>query len=207
MRGESCRYSPRNGSGPAVSSTSSFLVAHGGKGKVTTSGTGIAGWEITIVPGFSKRARARVRRQHPAVLGALGLGRIEPAAHPDRRVLEHLRRHAARRLLGADEQHAERPTALGDVDQHVLQRAGALARRVLVELVEHDHRQRQPLAGLLLLAERLGEQRADHEPLGLLVQRLDRDDRDRGGAAVDATDLAGAHEVAQARGRRVQLAA
>ncbi len=206
MRGESCRYSPWNGSGPAASSTSSFRVAHGGKGKVTTSGTGIAGCETTIVPGFSKRARARVARKHPAVFRPLGLGRIEAAAHADRRVLEHLRRHPARRLLGAHEQHAERPPTLRDVDQHVLQGTRALSRRVLVELVEHDHRQRQAMTGLLLLAKRLGEQGADHEPLRLLVQRLDRDDGDRGGAAVDASGFAGAHEVAEARGRRVQAA-
>src|SRR5207245_6515646 len=51
--------SPANGSSPA-SATSSFLVAHGGKGNVTTSGTGIAGWLTTIVPGFNRRAGERV---------------------------------------------------------------------------------------------------------------------------------------------------
>ena len=56
----------------------------------------------------------------------------------------------------------------------------------LFELVEHDHRQRQPLAGLLLLLEGLAEQCAHHEPLRLLVQRLDRHDGDgrRGSASM-----------------------
>ena len=86
---------------------------------------------------------------------------------------------AAGGLLRADQQDAERPAALRDVDQHVLQRARALARRVLVQLVQHDHRQREPLARLAPSRWKVSvQQRADDEPLRQLVQRLDRDDRD-----------------------------
>ena len=116
-------YRPANGSPSASVATSSFRVAQGGKGNVTTSGTGMAGCESTIVPGFSSRARARVDGQHPAVLGALGLGGVQPPADPDRGVLEHLGRHARGGLLRADQQDAERAAALRDVDQHVLERA------------------------------------------------------------------------------------
>ena len=46
-------------------------MAHGGKGNRRTSGTGIAGWERTIVPGLSRRARARVEGTHHIPLGSL----------------------------------------------------------------------------------------------------------------------------------------
>ena len=48
----------------------------------------------------------------------------------------------ARGLLRADQDDAERAAALGDVEQDLLDRASTLARRVLVELVEHDEQQR-----------------------------------------------------------------
>jgi hypothetical protein len=105
--------------------------------------------------------------------------------------------------LRADEEHAERPAALGDVDQHVLQGAGPVTRRVLVELVENDHGQREPLPGVLLLLEGLAQERADDEPLRLLVQRLDRDHRDVGGGAVDPSVPVRADQVAEPPGRRV----
>ncbi len=58
--------------------------------------------------------------------------------------------------------------------------------------------------GLLLLAERLVQQRADDEPLRLLVQRLDRDDGDARRRAIDPAALAGPDELAHPRGAGVQ---
>src|SRR5439155_21435416 len=75
--------------------------------------------------------------------------------------------------------------ALGDIDEHVLEGARSLPGGVLVELVKDDHRQREPLARVFLLLEGLAKERTDDEALGLFVQRLDRDDGDVGGAAVD----------------------
>ena len=58
-----------------------------------------------------------------AVLGALGLGRVEPADDADGRVRDDPALDLARGLLGADEDHAEAAAALGDVEQHLLDRA------------------------------------------------------------------------------------
>ena len=200
-------YRPANGSPWAAGSASSLRVAHGGNGNVTTSGSGMAGWDTTIVPGLRRRARALVLVVAELVGDApLRLGGVQPAGHAQRRVLEDLRRHARGGLLRAHQQHAERAPALRDVDEHVLQRSGALARRVLVELVEHDHREREPLARLLLLLEGLVQQRADDEPLRLIVQRLDRHHRDAGGGAVDAARRSRLDQVSQPGGGCVQPA-
>jgi hypothetical protein len=61
----------------------------------------------------------------------------------------------------------------------------ALARGVLVQLVEQDDLQRQALAGPLLAGEHLVEQCSDDEPLGEVVQLVQVDDRDRLGHPVD----------------------
>ena len=166
-----------------------------------TSGTGMAGWDRTMVPGFNRRARARVE------------GSIQPysarsasaaSSRPVTRMAAFSRTSGATReavCCAPDQQHAQGPAALRDVDEHVLQRAGALARRVLVQLVQHDDRQRQALTGLLLLMEGLVQERAHHEALRLIVQRLDGHHGDGGARAIDAVRLAGAHEMSEPRGR------
>ena len=78
------RYRPANGSPSASVATSSLRVAHGGNGNVTTSGTGIAGWRHDHRAGLQQPRASPRGREHPAVLGALGLGGIQPAADPDR---------------------------------------------------------------------------------------------------------------------------
>ena len=65
-------------------------------------------------PGWTG-ASSRTRRARPR--------RRRGARSPGSRRSRAPRGDAARRLLRADEQHPERPAALGDVDQHVLQRA------------------------------------------------------------------------------------
>ena len=89
-------------------------------------------------------------------------------------------------LLGADEQDAQPAAALGDVDEQLLDRARALARRVLVELVEHDEAQRLAAAALLLF-EDADEERADDEALRGVVQGVDVDDRDRSSSSTGWT--------------------
>ena len=116
-----------------------------------------------------------LRGGQEAVLGPSRLGRVEAADHPDRRVRHDAPLHLAGGLLRADQDDAERPAALGDVEQHVLDRRAALARRVLVQLV--DHREQQPARAGLLLARGLGgEHHADHEALRPLVQVVQVDD-------------------------------
>ena len=128
-------------------------------------------------PGLEQpRARAR-GREHPAELRTLGLRGVQPAADPDRGVLEDLGRDPAR-ASAVRRPAARRATGHAARCRSACPSAGSCrpAGRVLVQLVEHDHRQRQPLSGRLLLLERLVQQGADDEPLRLLVQRLDRDD-------------------------------
>ncbi len=84
----------------------------------------------------------------------------------------------ARRLLASDQHDAERAPALGHVEENLLDRARPLARRVLVELVEHDELQRSGRAGALLGLERASQQHADDEPLRTIVEVVDVDDRD-----------------------------
>ena len=143
---------PRTGRPRRRVATSSFRVAHGGKGKVTTSGTGIAGWETTIVPGFSSRARARVD------------GSIQPysarsasaaSSRPLTRIAAFSSTSDATRLAvcwaPTSSTPSERPRWAMSISMS-FSGPSALARRVLVQLVEHDHRERQALARLLLLA-------------------------------------------------------
>src|SRR5690606_33447209 len=104
-----------------------------------------------------------------AVLAPGRLGGVEPAHDADGRVGHDAPLDLAGRLLGADEHDAERPAPLGDVEQDLLDRAEALAGRVLVQLVEHDELQRPCLARALLAPEGLAEDDADDEALGPVV--------------------------------------
>ena len=70
-----------------------------------------------------------------------------------------------------------RPAAFGDVQQHVLDRAVAFARCVLVQLVDHGEQQAAG-PGRFLAGGLGGEHDADHEPLRPLPQVVQVDDGD-----------------------------
>ncbi len=72
----------------------------------------------------------------------------------------------------------------------------ALARRVLVELVEHDEDQRARGAERLLLLEHPLQHGADHEALGAVVQGVDVDDADLPRLPVEQVAVAPAHVLA-----------
>ena len=181
---------------------SATFVANGGNG----NRSGQRGRDERLVEHHragqeARRALAQLGREE-AVLG--GLARVEPAGDLERRLADDRLGHPARRLLAADEQHAERAPALGDVDEQLLDRAVALARRVLVELVEHDEAQRLAARALLLL-EDARDQRADDEALRRLVQSVDVDDGERS-CVMRGSLHAAAHEVAEPRAERHQAA-
>ncbi len=133
--------------------------------------------------GHEHRARRGQRGPDPlrgrqeAVLGPAGLGRVEPADDLDRAVGDDPPLHLGRGLLGADEDDAERPAALGDVEHQLLDRRGALPRRVLVQLVDHGEQQPARPGRLLALGLR-PQHHADHEPLPAVRQGVQVDDRD-----------------------------
>ncbi len=121
-----------------------------------------------------------LRGWQEAVLGPLGLGRIEAPGDPDGAVGQDPPLDLRRGLLRPDQDDAERPAALCDVEQDLLDRAVALARRVFVELIEDDEHQR-PRGALAFLAGELAAQRdADDEPLRPVGQVVQVDDGDLG---------------------------
>ena len=132
---------------PAAGPASLARVAQAGNGNSTTSGTGSSGWATSIVPGLRIVARSRCARGQEAVLAPRRLGGVEAADDPDGRVGHDAPLDLAGRLLRADQDHAERPAPLGHVEQDLLDRAGPVPRRVLVELVEHHELQRAGLPG------------------------------------------------------------
>ena len=71
-----------------------------------------------------------------------------------------------------------RAAALGDVEEDLLDRAAALARRVLVELVEDDELQRPWPCRTRSLSSKPCAARADDEALGPVVEVVDVDHRD-----------------------------
>ena len=81
-------------------------VAQAGNGNSTHSGTGISGWLTNIVPGLASRARWRCAGGRKPYSGRAGLGRVEPADDPDRRVGDDPPLHLAGGLLGADQDDA-----------------------------------------------------------------------------------------------------
>ena len=95
------------------------------KGKSTASGTGMSGWAMNMVPGWRL-----LLFEAEAVFGSLGLGRVEPPGDPDGAVGQDPALDLRRGLLRPDEDDAEGPAALGDVEQDLLDGALALARRV-----------------------------------------------------------------------------
>src|SRR5690349_18172514 len=84
----------------------------------------------------SAHDEAELQALKAAALGPFGLGGVEPAGDADRAVGHDAPFHLAGRLLGADQDHPERPAAFGDIQQELLDRAVPLARRVLVQLVQ-----------------------------------------------------------------------
>ena len=122
----------------APAATSSARVAHAGKGNCTSSGTGTSGCCRNILPGFRIDARTRAEVVRKPYSSRCDSGRVEPADDAERRVRRHAALDLARRLLRADQDDAEAAAALGDVEHDLLDRAAALARRVLVQLVQHE---------------------------------------------------------------------
>ena len=103
------------------------------------------------------------------------------SSRPTTRIAElaTMRRSTSRRrLLRADEDDAERAAPLGHVEEDLLDRARAVAGRVLVELVEHDELQRPGLTRALLALERPAQDDADDEALGPVVEVVEVDHRD-----------------------------
>ena len=152
-------------------------VAQAGNGNSTASGTGISGWDDEHGARLGQGGPGALAGRQEPVLGAAGLGGVQPADHPDAGVGHDPAFHLARRLLGADQDDAQAPAAFGDVQQHVLDRAVALARRVLVELVDHREQQAARPGGLLAGGLR-GEHHADHEPLRAFPQVVQVDHGD-----------------------------
>src|SRR5581483_6011057 len=133
-------------------------------------------------------ARARHRRKEP-VLAPLRLRGVEPPHHPERAVRDDPALHLARGLLGADQDHPERAPALGHIEEHLLDRAPALARGVAVQLVEHEEREWLATAHPLLVLEQPLDHDAGDESLGPVVEVVDVDDGDLGGLPVDPVAL------------------
>ena len=165
--------SRRRGRPAAVAATSLLRVAQAGNGKRTRSGVGISGCRTIMVPGLRMPARPR-----PAAVRKPYSGRSASAAsrrpdHPQRGVRHDPALDLGGRLLRADEHDAEAAAALGDVEEHLLDRAAPLARGVLVELVEDDEDEGPRGAERLLLLEHALEDGAHHEALGPVVQGVD----------------------------------
>ena len=145
--------SPSNGSsgttvvpgdvdGPVVPSVSDDRVAQAGNGNSTTTGTGSWGWLTIMVPGLMMVARWRCDAGSQPYSPRVASAESSRPTTRMARVGDHAPLDLAGGLLGADEDDAERATPLGDVEQDLLDGRGALAWRVLVELVEHDELQR-----------------------------------------------------------------
>jgi hypothetical protein len=90
----------------------------------------------------SAHDEAELQALKAAALGPFGFGGVEPAGDADRAVGHDPPLHLAGRLLSPDQDHPERPAAFGDIQQELLDRAVPLARRVLVQLIQHDEHQR-----------------------------------------------------------------
>jgi hypothetical protein len=129
---------------------------------------------------LGKRGALALRGRQEAVFRAGRLGRVQPAGDPDRAVRHDPPFHLARGLLRADQDHAERPAALGHVEQDLLDRRVAIAWRVLVQLVEHHEHQRPGGALHFLAAELLPQRDTDHEPLRPVRQVVQVDHGDLG---------------------------
>ncbi len=139
--------SPSNGSGiePAVPAIGPCLRRAGGprrEREVDQHRHGEPRLADVHRPRLEDRGPLALRTREPAVLLAPRLGRIEPTDDADGAVGHHPALDLARRLLRTDQDDAEAAAALGDVEQDLLDRAGPLARCVLVQLVEHDELQR-----------------------------------------------------------------
>ena len=165
-------------SAPAATRASLRRVAQAGKGKRTSNGVGISGCWTIMVPGFRMPARPRPAAVEEAVLRPLRLRHVEPAHHPERGVGHDARLHLARRLLRPHEHDAQAAPALRDVEQDFLDGPRALARRVLVQLVEHHEDEGPRGAEALLLLEHPLQDRPYDEALRPVVQGVDVHDRD-----------------------------
>ena len=92
--------------------------------------------------GLEERGAGAGGLRQEAVLAALSFGGVEAADDAVRGVGDDAALDLAGGLLGADQDDAEAAAALGDVEDDLLDRAPAVARRVLVQLVEDDEDER-----------------------------------------------------------------
>ena len=181
------------GAGPA----SDGRVAQAGNGNSTHSGTGMSGWVTNIVPGLASSARWRWaggRKPYSGRDASAGSSR------PTTRIAElaTMRRSTSLAVCCApiSTTPSERPRSAMSSSTSLIGR-GALARGVLVQLVEHHEQQRLGGAGLLLALELGLERHADHEALRPVGQVVQVDDGDLGAlGGVDRVRPAGR------RGRR-----
>lgn len=129
-------------------------------------------------------------RQEP-VFGPGRLGGVEASHDPDGGVGDDAPFDLARRLLRPDKDDPERAAAFGDIKQDVFDRAGPLARGVLVQFV--DHREQEAAGpGSLLTGGFGGQDDTDDEPLspfGEVVQ-VDQGDLLTIGGDLTAADRA-----------------
>ena len=171
-------------------------VAHAGNGNSATSGTGISGCITNIVPGFAIVARFWCVAGRNPYSGRVGLGRVEAADDADRRVGDDAALHLARGLLRADQHDAERTAALGDVEQDLLDRRLAVARRVLVRARRARRTAAASRVPVCSLRSNARAQRdADDEALGAVGEVVQVDDGDLRVVGLDAVPR-------RARGRR-----
>ena len=127
-------------------------------------------------PGRGSRGRTVL------VLSASGASATD---HPERGIGDHPKLDLARGLLGTDQDDAEAPAPLGDVEQHLLDGRPAAPRRVAVQLVQHGEHQRLGRPPRFLVLEHPLEHHADDETLGLIVQVVKVDDADLSRGPVD----------------------
>lgn len=158
-----------------AAAASRWRVPQAGNGKRSRIGVGISGCATIIVPGCSNVARSRATRVRSrtrcAQLRRRRAGRL-PSARRWRRPGARLRWLSAARRTGTCQQ----PAALGNVEQHVADRARSLARRVFVQLVSTIKTNGRP-ARFFLLHHPL-QQHADDEHLRGRVQGMDIDNRE-----------------------------
>src|SRR5947199_10243748 len=110
------------------------------------------------------RTQTRGRRQE-AIFIALRLGSIQASDDTECRVSYDAAFNLARCLLGADQDDAKTPAALGNVEENILNRAPTLSGCVLVKLIQDDEDERIGCAQCLFLLKHPFEDRAHDESL------------------------------------------
>ncbi len=121
----------------------------------TARGTGISGWETNMVPAWPAW-RAGAGRRQQAVLGAAGLGSVEPT---DDLIEEFdtIRRSTSEAVCWAPIRTTPSEPPRSAMSSSTFLDRRILARRVLVEFIDHREQQPARLAGLAV-----GRERARH---------------------------------------------